>query len=193
MQQHGSDAVREKIADRLFLTMKLRSSDVVVDVGSGDGYYSSRFAEHCKKVVALDAACEVFDSQCYSRANIETVCEDACVWVSSNISRNINSSRWDDITHVFFANSFHDLLCQNEVLSVLAQELSVGAHLHMVEFKPETPFGPPKSLKFSRQQLKTLIEQYGFEEKAYLDLDTHYYVSFDKLKEPLNKSFNTKQ
>jgi hypothetical protein len=52
----------------------------------------------------------------------------------------------------------------------------------MKEFHPETPLGPPKSSRFSRQQLKTLIEQYGFEEKTYLDLGTHYYVSFEKLR-----------
>jgi hypothetical protein len=172
MRQHGSQEARARIADRLQEVMKLTDSDVVVDVGSGDGYYSSRFAEYCKKVVALDLACEVFKSQYYSRGNIDTVCENACTWVGT--------SSWDEVAHVFFSNSFHDLACQNEVLSVLAQGLPVGAHLDMIEFHPETPFGPPKSVRFSHHQLKALLEGYGFQQRIYFDLDTHYFVSFEK-------------
>jgi cyclopropane fatty-acyl-phospholipid synthase-like methyltransferase len=93
MQQHGSYEAKARIADRLLETMKLQDSDIVVDVGSGDGYYSSRFAEHCKKVVAIDASCEVFKSQYYARSNIETVCESACAWIKTNKSDWSNRGR----------------------------------------------------------------------------------------------------
>jgi protein-L-isoaspartate O-methyltransferase len=57
--------------------MKLKGFDIVVDIGSGDGYYSSRFAERCGKVVAVDSARDVFKGEYYSKDNVETVCENA--------------------------------------------------------------------------------------------------------------------
>ena len=124
--RHGGGAERVGIADRLLETMKLKNSDIVVDIGSGDGYYSSRFAEHCGKVMAVDSAREVFKGEYYAKDNIEAVCENACTWILKDV--------WEGVTHVFFSNSFHDMECQGEILSTLSVKLREGARLNLIEF-----------------------------------------------------------
>ena len=172
-RQHGSPETKSKIADRLFTVMNLSGSDVVADVGSGDGYYSSRFADVCGKVVAIDEYCDGLKEGFYARANIETVCGDACRWFKDN--------SFDRFTHVFFSNSFHDMPCQDQILASLSVTFHEGAHLDMTEFHPETPFGPPKSIRFSKDVLRAKVEEHGFKQEAYVDLDTHYFVSFRKI------------
>ncbi len=171
-RQHGSQEVKARIADRIISSMALSTIDVVLDVGSGDGYYTSRFAEYCSKVVAIDEYCENLKSEFYSKANIDAVCEDACRW--------FREQSVSEITHVFFSNSFHDMVCQGEILSTLAEHLRDGAHIDMIEFHPDTPFGPPRNIRFSREDLKSKVITYGFQEVLYIDLGTHYFVSFEE-------------
>lgn len=172
MRQHGSIEAKSAIADRLLEAMKLGGDDIVVDLGSGDGYYASRFAERCGKVVAVDASSEALKSEYYRKGNIETVCADVCAWA--------NSFAWEGIAQVFFSNSFHDMSCQDGLLSAFSAKLRPGARLSLIEFHPETPFGPPRSIRFSKERLKALVEPRGFEEKTSFDLGTHYYISFEK-------------
>jgi tRNA A58 N-methylase Trm61 len=172
--QHGSIEVKSKIGDQLINIMKLSQSDVVLDAGSGDGYYSFRFAEHCAKVVAIDMRNDGFKSQFYLKPNIEAINADVCNWIINN---NLNK-----ITHVFFSNSFHDMKCQREILSALSQKLPNEANIVMIEFYPETSFGLPKSIRFSKEELKSKVEAFGFMEKNFFDLNTHYLILFKKAK-----------
>lgn len=171
--QHGSLEQKSKIADKLLNVMRLSQADVVLDVGSGDGYYSSRFAEFCQRVVAIDEYCDGLKSDFYNKPNIETVCDDACKWIKEHDLKKV--------THVFFSNSFHDMDCQNEILSGLSRKLSSGSHVDMIEFYPDTPFGPPRSIRFSREVLKSKVESNGFVEESFIDMGTHYFISFKKV------------
>ncbi len=172
-RQHGSPELKSKIADRLLSVMSLSGSDVVADVGSGDGYYSSRFAEACGEVVAVDEYCDGLKGGFYASPNIGTVCGDACRWFKDN--------SFDKFTHVFFSNSFHDMPCQREMLAALSGTFRKGAHLDMIEFHPDTPFGPPKSIRFSKDALRSMVEPFGFKQETYIELGTHYFMSFRKI------------
>ncbi|HUX41602.1 MAG TPA: methyltransferase domain-containing protein [Rectinemataceae bacterium] len=167
-----SAETKASIADRLLETMQPGADDLVFDVGSGDGYYSSRFAERCGKVIAVDAYPEVFEGEFYRRANIETQGVDVC--------SRLGDLGWSSAAHVFFSNSFHDMECQDEILSTLSRELRDGGCLDLIEFHPDTPFGPPRQVRFSKEALKAKVEPYGFREKAFFDLGTHYFVSFER-------------
>lgn len=170
--QHGSIEIKSKIGNQLINLMKLSQTDIVLDTGSGDGYYSFRFAEHCAKVIAIDLRSDGFKSQFYLKPNIEAINADACDWITKNDLKRI--------THVFFSNSFHDLNCQNEILSALSQKLPSKAQIIMIEFYPDTPFGPPKNIRFTKEELKSKVEAFGFIEENFLDLNTHYLISFKK-------------
>ena len=171
-RQHGNLEARSAIADRLLETMRLGPGDVVFDIGSGDGYYSSRFAESCGKVVSVEAYAEALDGPYYQHVNIEKQGVDVCAKLGA-----LDLSR---ATHVFFSNSFHDMECQDEILRTLARELREGARLDLVEFHLDTPFGPPRDIRYSKESLKAKVEPHGFEEKASFDLGTHYFVSFER-------------
>ena len=136
--QHGSPEIKAQIFNKIVKVMHLSTSDTLLDVGSGDGYYSSKFAEVCGNVIAID--------------------------------------------QLFFSNSFHDMRCQDAILKSFSNKLTNGAYLTMIEFKLDTLFGPPKSIRLSKEELKAKVESYGFIEEASIDLTTHYFISFKLVK-----------
>jgi SAM-dependent methyltransferase len=172
--QHGSPELKEQLFNRIVKVMDLSTSDTVLDVGSGDGYYSSKFAEVCGKVIAIDQYVDISKNNFYANPSIEFICEDACTWIAHNPLGNV--------TQLFFSNSFHDMRCQDAILKSFSNKLRNGAHLNMIEFKLDTPFGPPKSIRLSKEELKAKVESYGFIEEASIDLTTHYFISFKLVK-----------
>jgi len=170
--KHGSPEMKDKILDKIKNSIQLSSNDTLLDIGSGDGYYSSRFAEICNKVIAIDNYSGAFKSKFYGNQKIETVCTDICNWIE-----NADLSK---VTRVFFSNSFHDFLCQGVILKKLSAGLPGTAYLYLIEFKLDTMFGPPKNIRFTPEKLKAKIEPFGFMQEAFVDLDTHYFVSFKK-------------
>ncbi len=172
--QHGSPEIKTQIFNKIVKAMHLSTSDTLLDVGSGDGYYSSKFAELCNKVIAIDQYTDGSKSVFYANSSIEFICEDACAWIAHN--------QLEKVTQVFFSKSFHDMRCQDPILKSFSNKLTNGAYLNMIEFKLDTPFGPPKSIRLSKEELKAQVESYGFIEKAYIDLTTHYFISFKLVK-----------
>lgn len=160
---------REGIKDDVIRLMDLKSTDVVADLGSGDGFYSSKFAEICEKVYAIDEYSESFRSEFYDNPKIVTMNADVCERLELS-----------GITRVFFSNSFHDMECQEKLLDVITEILPKGGRITMIEFKPDTPFGPPRNIRFSEEDLVNKIEAHGFRKVGSIDLKGHYAVSFEK-------------
>ncbi|HEU24102.1 MAG: hypothetical protein C0176_04275 [Mesoaciditoga sp.] len=165
--------LRNSMSAEVIKALNLGPSDVVFDIGSGDGFYSMNFAKLSSKVYSIDAYEDNFQNPNYSNSKIEKIATDICEWIKSN--------DFSDASHVFFSNSFHDIECQDGILKILSKSLKKGSHLDMVEFKLETQFGPPKSFRFSKEMLKSKVEPYGFKEVNYIEFEYHYFISFEKI------------
>ena len=171
--QHFNDEMRKSMVDEVVKAMNLSKEDVVFDIGSGDGFYSSKFADSSKEVFSLDEYEKNFESEHYSKENITAISKSVCEWMKNN--------DFSEATHVFFSNSFHDMECQDKILEKLSESLKKGYHLDMVEFNLKATFGPPKSIRFSKEMLKAKVEPYGFKEVKYVEFENHYFISFEKI------------
>ncbi len=169
---HYNQKLRESIADEILKSTGFTKEDVVFDIGSGDGFYSSLFAKKAKKVIAIEAYKQNFEEPYYSEPNIEKVGQDVCEWIKRN--------DFSEATHVFFSNSFHDLGCQRTLLEKISKTICEGGHIDFVEFNLKANFGPPKSIRLPINVLKPMVESYGFKEDKRIDFETHYFVSFSK-------------
>ncbi|MCE4607511.1 MAG: transglutaminase family protein [Caldisphaeraceae archaeon] len=54
-----------------------------------------------------------------------------------------------DFTYAFFSNSLHDMECREVLIDKLYEILSENGRLAIIEFKPETSFGPPHPIRIS--------------------------------------------
>jgi ubiquinone/menaquinone biosynthesis C-methylase UbiE len=66
---------RDREYNRLKRMLELRPSDLLLDVGSGDGFWTARFATHCAKVTGLepDKRMLALAKALYQRSNVEYV------------------------------------------------------------------------------------------------------------------------
>jgi trans-aconitate methyltransferase len=165
-------AFRDKIADKVLAALPLSDLDTVYDIGSGDGFYSSAFARKAGNVWSFDERTHVFDGDFYHHEKIHTVAGNFCTWLDAH--------GFEKATQIFFSNSFHDMPCQEKILAKIAQTLPSGSFLNLVEFHLETSFGPPPSIRFSPEQLKSKVEAHGLSLVSQVDLETHYFHRYKK-------------
>ncbi|MDP7975768.1 MAG: class I SAM-dependent methyltransferase [TACK group archaeon] len=169
-----NDEARDRIipTDQVISLMKIGKDDVIVDVGSGNGYYTIKFALLCSRVYGIDAG--------YSARDLEELKEKAASLGLSNVEF-LRADACDgldvhDYTHVFFSNSYHDLRCQEELLD----KIRANSKVTLIEFKPDSPFGPPSFKKISKEKLVERFSRHGFTLLDSRDFQYHYAVTFQK-------------
>lgn len=142
--------------------------DIIVDFGSGDGFYSTKFAPSVGsgKIYAYELSnkgIELIMSNISANGikNVEVVGEDIC---SAELPEKFNK--------VFFSNVFHDLECQDDLLDRLSKV--TGLEITFIEFKKDTLFGPPRSVRFSPKDLQDKLEKHGFALDKVAEFDHHY-------------------
>ena len=100
--------------EKVLSVVDLTSTDVILDVGGGDGFYSNLFSEKCSKVYYVDASDSavnvVKENISGTRGNVEVIQDDIC---TMNLPK--------DLTKVFFSNSFHDLGCREKLIDRITE------------------------------------------------------------------------
>ncbi len=168
------DKVREHLIPlaQVIGLMNIKRDDVIVDVGAGNGYYTFKFAPLCAKVYALDVSytdeeIEELTKRAFSLglSNVEFIRADVC-----------DGLKLANYTHLFFSNSYHDLHCQEEVLDNFKENVRVT----LVEFKLDSPLGPPHFKKIGKEMLIERFTRHGFKLLGSLDFQYHYALTFQK-------------
>ncbi|MEM0146802.1 MAG: methyltransferase domain-containing protein [Conexivisphaerales archaeon] len=163
--------IREEMVplNELLHLMAIRKEDVIADLGAGAGYYTFIFAKFASKVYSIDGI-EKNAKLIGARgiANVFPVTADLCSQIPVK-----------DFTYAFFSNSLHDMECWRELIGKLHDMLPEGGRLAVLDFKPDTPFGPPHS-RISADQLDQVAFSAGFSKKGTADFRYHYLSLFSK-------------
>lgn len=164
-------SVREEMIPlkELLRAMAIRKEDIIADLGAGAGYYTLVFAKLASKVYAIDGMEEnVKLIGARGLPNVFPVIADLCLQIPVN-----------DFTYAFFSNSLHDMECWKELIGKLYNLLPEGGRLAVLDFKPDTPFGPPHA-RISAEQLDQVALSAGFLKKGTADFRYHYLSLFFK-------------
>lgn len=151
----------------------LSDTDVIMDVGGGDGFYSTIFSEKCRKVYYVDASNPAVDivreKLPATRGNIEILHGDIC-----------SIALPGDLTKVFFSNSFHDLGCREKLIDRLGQASEGHLKFILVEFRKESSIGPPESVKIHSDELDGIFARHGYILERREVLEEHYISSYTR-------------
>ncbi|WDV45190.1 methyltransferase domain-containing protein [Clostridiaceae bacterium M8S5] len=165
----------------VFNKLNLREGDIFLDLGCGAGDYSmyaSKIVGDSGKVYALDIWEDSLnsikeESVLKGFTNIKTIVSD----IKKPLPINNKS-----IDVCFIATVLHTLDIDKvgeKIFREINRILKIQGRLVIIECKKEDlPFGPPKQLRHSPEELEEIAKLNGFKKTAYVDLGYNYMVEF---------------
>lgn len=159
--------------EKVLSVADLSQADVIMDVGGGDGYYSTLFSGKCSKVYYVDASNPavkiVKEKVSGDTSNIEILQKDIC-----------SMKLPDDLTKVFFSNSFHDLGCREKLIDRIDEATGKPVKFILIEFKKNSSIGPPEFVKIGPDELDGIFSRHGYKLERREFLQEHYVSSYSR-------------
>jgi ubiquinone/menaquinone biosynthesis C-methylase UbiE len=157
--------------------LRLRSGEVIADIGAGSGYFALRLAHHLGAnghVYAVDISPDMV-----RRLN-ERIHEAGLVNVSTILARPNNPLLPRSVDRFLFVNVWHHVEDQASYLELMKKVLRPGGQVVMIDFqKRDLPVGPPATMKIAREDLMRQMGNHGFrlvEEHTFLPYQ--YFLVF---------------
>ena len=149
------------------MALKLRTNEVIADIGAGTGYFSRRFARHAGKVLAVDIDANLLAIAAKDApANLTTVLalpDDPKLPPKS-------------VDTVFFCDVLHHIANRPAYYAKLKSAMKPGGRLVIVDFhKRPLPVGPPPDMKLSLEEVQQELKSAGFHEAGSFDMLSHQY------------------
>ncbi len=183
---HGKSTENIINAEEVLKNAGIKSGDVFLDAGCGDGYISieaSKMVGKQGRVYAVDVYPESIEI-------VKTKIRDSDLnnmeAVLADITKNIPIDD-DSVDHIMMANVLHGFVAENEVEPVMDninRIIKSGGIFSVVEFrKIENSPGPPFNVKISPEQVTEMLAQYGYDTIDTQEIGKYHYI-VNGLKKP---------
>ena len=167
--------------DVVFDALALKPGDSLLDLGCGPGEY----AIHAAGIVGESGAVYALEKWGYmidglkqeaaarGLGNLKTITADITEPLPIK-KKSIDVCLLSTVLHIFDLSKIEETLF-NEIRRVLKP----GGRVAVIECKKEDqPFGPPRHMRLSPQELEASITKYGFTKLGLQDLGYNYMVQF---------------
>jgi ubiquinone/menaquinone biosynthesis C-methylase UbiE len=154
-----------QMPDRVIAALNLKRGQVVADIGAGTGYFSVRLAKSdaAPKVYAVDIEPKMV-SYLRERATKEGLNNVTAVQAAADTP---NLPELVDL--VLIVDTYHHIGDREMYFRKLAKSLKPGGRVAIVDFKPDSPEGPPKEFRFPPEKLKAEMGKAGYKLAAQHD------------------------
>lgn len=177
---HHSKSTRDILSvDKVLSAAGLKSGDVFLDAGCGDGYISiaaSPLVEGEGKVYAIDVYPESIeivkkDVQKKRIKNLEAIIADLTSEIPL-IDDSVDLCVMANVLHGFVENGELD-----KVLPEIKRVIKLGGIFSVVEFKKiEGLQGPPFEVRLNPQDVENVLIKYGFEVTETVEVGKYHYL-----------------
>ena len=177
---HHSKSTKDILsADKVLSAAGLKSGDVFLDAGCGDGYISiaaSPLVEGEGKVYAIDVYPESIeivkkDVQKKGIKNLEAIIADLTSEIPL-IDDSVDLCVMANVLHGFVENVELD-----KVLPEIKRVIKLGGIFSVVEFKKiEGLQGPPFEVRLNPQDVENVLIKYGFEVTETVEVGKYHYL-----------------
>lgn len=155
--------------------LKLKPDAVVADIGSGTGYFSVRFAHMVPKgrVYGLDTEPDMvkYLSDRAKRAGLNNV--------TAVQAKPGNPQLPEAADLVILVDVYHHVENREQYFRQLQKSLKPGGRLAVIDFRLDSPEGPPKAARIAPEQVKAELQRAGYvlsEEHGFLP--NQYFLVF---------------
>ncbi len=152
-----------QMPDRVIASLGLKPGAIVADIGSGTGYFSVRLAKAAAKVYGCDIEAGM-TKYLHDRAAKEGLANVVAVQASAE-SPNLP----EPVDVVLIVDTYHHIGNREAYFRGLQKSLKPGGRVAIIDFKVDSPEGPPKEFRFSRKQFESEMGKAGYKLAASFD------------------------
>ncbi len=162
----------EEILDEI----EVNSDYVAADLGCGSGFFTIPLSWKVKKVYALDVQKAMLN-------HLEQKIENQKIKNITTLLSKENEIPLENesVDLLISINTLHEFSDKEKMIQEMQRVLRQDGKAVIVDFKKEeTSFGPPKTIRLSKDQAKHLFEKNSFTVLKSKDLTYHYLLIFLK-------------
>jgi ubiquinone/menaquinone biosynthesis C-methylase UbiE len=166
-----------QMPDRVLASLKLKRGDIVADIGAGTGYFSVRLAKSAAapKVYAVDIEPSMV-AYLRERAAKESLNNITAVQATPD-----SPKLPEPVDLVLIVDTYHHIGDRETYFRRLAKSLKPGGRVAIIDFKPDSPEGPPKEFRFPPERFKAEMEKAGYRLSDHFDfLPRQQFLIFER-------------
>ena len=139
--------------------LELQPDDVVADIGAGTGYFTVRLAQAVPegRVYAVDIERDMvhFLTERARREKLENVAPIQGAPDDPRLPENVDL--------VLLVNTFHHIEDREAYFARLRDSLAAGARVAIIDFRFDSPIGPPKPTRLAAEEVTREMKAAGYE------------------------------
>jgi ubiquinone/menaquinone biosynthesis C-methylase UbiE len=154
-----------QLPDRVITALNLKRGQIVADIGAGTGYFSVRLAksEAAPRVYAVDIEPSMV-SYVRERASKEGLSNVTAVLASAE-----QPNLPEPVDLVLIVDTYHHIGDREAYFRRLVKSIKPGGQVAIIDFKPDSPEGPPKEFRFPVEKFKSEMGKAGYRLAAQHD------------------------
>jgi ubiquinone/menaquinone biosynthesis C-methylase UbiE len=154
-----------QMPDRVIATLGLKPGQSVADIGAGTGYFSVRLARAAAAPTVYAADIEPgMVSYVRERAAKEGLNNVVAVQAAAG-TPNLPAP----VDLVLIVDTYHHIGDREAYFRKLAKSLKPGGRVAIIDFKPDSPEGPPKEFRFPLEKFRSEMAAAGYALAAQYD------------------------
>lgn len=164
-----------QLPDRVIAALELKPGQIVADIGSGTGYFTIRLAKlgTVAKVYAADIepSMGTYVGKRAAAAGLHNVIAVQATADTPNLPEPVDL--------VLIVDTYHHIGGREAYFRKLAKSLKPGGRVAIVDFKLDSPEGPPKEFRFPPEKFKAEMAKAGYKlAKQYDFLPRQQFLIF---------------
>lgn len=147
-----------QVPDQVIAALNLKRGQSVADIGAGTGYFTVRLAKSkaSPKVYATDIEPSMV-KYLRERAAKEGL-DNVVVVQASHDKPNLP----EPVDLVLVVNTYHHIGNREAYFLRLAKSIKPGGRVAIIDFKPDSPEGPPKEFRFPPERFRAEMGKAGY-------------------------------
>jgi ubiquinone/menaquinone biosynthesis C-methylase UbiE len=147
-----------QLPDRVIAELNLKRGQVVADIGAGTGYFSVRLAksEAAPKVYAVDIEPSMLNylRERSAKEGLNNVIAVQAAADQANLPEPVDL--------VLIVDTYHHIGDREAYFRRLTKSIKPGGRVAIIDFKPDSPEGPPKEFRFPLERFKSEMGKAGY-------------------------------
>jgi ubiquinone/menaquinone biosynthesis C-methylase UbiE len=164
-----------QMPDRVIAALKMSPGTSVADIGAGTGYFTVRLAKAVPRGIVYAVDVEPSMLEHIRKRAVGEHLQNVVTVQASGVSPNVPKP----VDIVIVVDTYHHLPNRPAYFRELTKSLAPGGRVAIIDFRKDSPQGPPPQFRFEADQIIGEMMQAGYQLDARYDfLPRQHFIVF---------------